>query len=81
MTKAELASMIDAYADAKASGNKYLVQKMIEELEMALSEVCDSNTLPPMEVPKPPNELPPMPPGGPVPLPAEQDREAMLAEY
>ncbi len=40
MTKAELAQLIDAYADSKASGNKYLVAKMIEELEQALNQVC-----------------------------------------
>jgi hypothetical protein len=39
MTKAELAVLIDSYADAKTSGNKYLIKKMIEELEAALSEV------------------------------------------
>jgi hypothetical protein len=39
MTKAEFAQCIDAYADAKASGNKYLVQKMIGELEAALNEI------------------------------------------
>jgi hypothetical protein len=51
MTKAELAQLIDAYADSKASGNKYLVQKMIQELEAALNEVCDMD----------PNEIPPAP--------------------
>jgi len=75
MTKAELASMIDAYADAKASGNKYLVQKMIEELEQALTEVCDSVDMPPMEIPKPPQDLPPLTP------PAPPEREAVSAEY
>lgn len=50
MTKSELAQLIDAYADSKASGNKYLVAKMIEELEMALTEVCDSGGLLPTEV-------------------------------
>jgi hypothetical protein len=39
MTKAEFAQCIDAYADAKASGNKYLVKKMIEDLEGALNEL------------------------------------------
>lgn len=39
ISKAEMAGMIDAYADAKASGNKYLVKKMIEELEGALNEL------------------------------------------
>lgn len=38
-TKAELARVIDGYADAKASGNRYLVEKMIEELEIILDEV------------------------------------------
>ena len=36
MTKAEFAQLIDAYADAKASNNKYLVQRMIEEDTQAL---------------------------------------------
>ncbi len=81
MTKAELAQLIDAYADSKASGNKYLVQKRIEELERALSEVCDSTTVPPMEIPQPPDEIPTMPPGVPAPLPADGDKEAALAEY
>lgn len=58
MTKAELASMIDAYADAKASGNKYLVQKMIEELEGVLNEICDG----PTSAPQPPHELPSLTP-------------------
>jgi hypothetical protein len=39
MNKAEFAQCIDAYADAKSSGNKYLVKKMIEELEGALNEL------------------------------------------
>lgn len=37
MTKAEFAQLIDAYADAKASNNKYLIQRMIEDLEKALN--------------------------------------------
>lgn len=81
MTKAELASMIDAYADAKASGNKYLVQKMIEDLEMALNEVCDSSDMPPAEVPKPPHDLPPLtPPGTPV-IPTEPEKVPVGVEY
>lgn len=40
MTKAQLASLIDAYADAKGSGNKYLIQTMISQLEDALNQVC-----------------------------------------
>lgn len=43
MNKAEFAQLIDAYADAKSSGNKYLVKKMIEELESALSELFGSD--------------------------------------
>jgi hypothetical protein len=41
MNKAEFAQLIDAYADAKASGNKYLVQKMIADLEEALNAIFD----------------------------------------
>lgn len=43
MGKKELATLIDAYADAKASGNKYLVQNMIEQLQQALDEVCGAD--------------------------------------
>lgn len=39
MGKKELATLIDAYSDAKASGNKYLTQVMIAQLERALDEV------------------------------------------
>lgn len=39
MGKKELATLIDAYADAKASGNKYLAQVMIAQLEQALSQI------------------------------------------
>lgn len=39
MGKKELATLVDAYADAKASGNKYLVQSMIVQLEGALNEI------------------------------------------
>ena len=39
MGKKELATLIDAYADAKASGNKYLAQVMIAQLEQALNQV------------------------------------------
>jgi hypothetical protein len=48
MTKAELAQLIDAYADAKSSGNKYLTKKMIEDLEVALDEIF-VNEEPPQE--------------------------------
>ena len=39
MGKKELATLVDAYADAKASGNKYLVQSMIVQLEKVLSDI------------------------------------------
>lgn len=39
MGKKELATLIDAYSDAKASGNKYLTQLMITQLERALDDV------------------------------------------
>ena len=39
MGKKELATLIDAYADAKASGNKYLSRVMIDQLEGALEEL------------------------------------------
>lgn len=64
MTKSELAQLIDAYADSKASGNKYLVAKMIEELEMALTEVCDSGDMPLTKIPQPPHDLLPLTPPG-----------------
>lgn len=52
MTKAELAELIDAYAASKASGNKYLVQKMISDLEMALEELFDGRELAVEEIPE-----------------------------
>lgn len=39
MGKKELATLVDAYADAKASGNKHLIQSMIAQLETALDEI------------------------------------------
>ena len=60
MTKSELAQLIDAYAASKASGNKYLVEKMIEELNAALTEVCDSRgeiSQPQYDFPSTPAEL------------------------
>ena len=41
MTKEELAMKIDAYADAKSSGNKYLVKKMIQEMEVTLQNFSE----------------------------------------
>jgi hypothetical protein len=52
MTKAEFAQLIDAYADSKASGNKYLVKKMIEELEGALNEIFGSEPIAPEVAPE-----------------------------
>jgi hypothetical protein len=42
MGKKELAILIDAYADAKASTNKHLANMMIKQLEMALEEIFGS---------------------------------------
>ena len=69
MEKADLARLIDAYADSKVSGNKYLVEKMIGELDIALSEVCASgNDMSPAEIPPTPHDLPPLtPPSTPEP--------------
>ncbi len=39
MSKEALAELIDAYADAKASNNKILIQTMIRQLEMALDSL------------------------------------------
>lgn len=39
MNKEDLAELIDAYADAKISRNKYLCQEMIDKLENALSDL------------------------------------------
>lgn len=48
MGKKELATLIDAYSDAKASGNKYLTQVMIAQLEKALDEVFGTDAEAPM---------------------------------
>ena len=78
MTKAKLAQLIDAYADSKASGNKYLVAKMIEELEVALTEVCNSGgDMPPFEVPATPHGLPPLT----LPKAPEPEKVPVGAEY
>lgn len=44
MGKKELATLIDAYADSKVSGNKYLAQVMIAQLEQALNQVFGPDT-------------------------------------
>jgi hypothetical protein len=78
MTKAELAELIDAYADSKASGNKYLVERMIKELNVALNDVCNSGgDMPPAEIPSPPHQLPPITP----PSFPEPERVPVSAEY
>jgi hypothetical protein len=41
MDKAKFAELIDGYADAKVSGNQYLIRKAVEDLEPALSLVFD----------------------------------------
>lgn len=56
MGKKELAILIDSYADAKASQNKYLISTMIKQLEAALEEVFGADSegaeaaMPPAEV-------------------------------
>ena len=50
--KKTLAGLIDAYADAKASKNQYLVNTMVAQLEAAL----DSLFAPTQEVEDPTNE-------------------------
>jgi len=39
MDKEKLAELTDAYADAKASKNRILVESMIEKLEVALNSI------------------------------------------
>lgn len=39
MGKEDLAELIDAYADAKSTGNQYLCKGMITQLENALTEL------------------------------------------
>ena len=39
MSKEALAELIDAYADAKATKNKVLIQTMIRQLEVALDSM------------------------------------------
>lgn len=44
MSKKELAILIDSYSDAKVSGNKYLTQMMIAQLEQALNQIFGPDT-------------------------------------
>lgn len=46
MNRETLAALIDAYADAKASKNKILIQSMIEKLEQALIEIFPDEPMP-----------------------------------
>jgi hypothetical protein len=39
MTKKDLAQLVDAYADAKASRNPHLVNTMVAQLEQALDSL------------------------------------------
>jgi hypothetical protein len=39
MTKKDLATLIDAYADAKSSRNQHLISSMVAQLEQALDSV------------------------------------------
>lgn len=39
MGKKELAEMVEAYAAAKISGNKYLIKMMVDILEVAFDEI------------------------------------------
>lgn len=42
MDRKELATLIDAFADAKMSKNEFLCLAMIEKLEKAMSEIFDT---------------------------------------
>lgn len=39
MQREQLAELIDAYADARVSGNKYLCREMISKLEDSLTSI------------------------------------------
>ena len=41
MDKKTFATLIDAYADAKASKNQHLVNSMVVQIQQALDEVFD----------------------------------------
>jgi hypothetical protein len=49
MNKEAFAELIDAYADAKASNNKLLVQTMIRQLEVALNAIFEEQEPDPAE--------------------------------
>jgi len=46
MNKEALAELIDAYADAKASNNKLLIQTMIKQLEVTLDALFQDKAAP-----------------------------------
>lgn len=46
MRKKELATLIDAYADAKASKNHHLLNVMVAQLEKALDSIFTEETTP-----------------------------------
>ena len=52
MSKEAFAELIDAYADAKATKNKVLVQTMIRQLELALDSLLrpKKKKLPPKRI-------------------------------
>ncbi len=49
MNKKNLATLIDAYADAKLSGNEHLVNSMVAQLEQAMDSVFANNENAPVE--------------------------------
>lgn len=53
MTKADLAQLIDAYADAKTSGNEYLIKRVIGDLEAALNSLFPNETIPAPQIVEP----------------------------
>ncbi len=49
MTKKDLATLIDAYADAKSSRNQHLINSMVAQLEQALDSVFPDQPADPEE--------------------------------
>ena len=46
MDKKEIATLIDAYADAKASKNEHLLRVMVSQVEEALNSLFDEEVEP-----------------------------------
>ena len=44
LSKKDLATLVDAYADAKASRNQHLVNSMVSQLEQALDSLFPSDS-------------------------------------